>query len=365
MIRALNLVNSMDLTQGGPPEVIRNLKKSLNKDKKIISVLCLDRLKISMILKLIFSRKARSKIFRFLSKYDIIHSHTIWSFKVALLTFFANSLGIKVIFSSHGYLDDWSMSHSVFKKKIFYILFLRKLFLRSNIFFSNIGEYKDSKKEFNFADKFVIPNGIDFNIFNKKQKKKFFHKKKIIYFGRIHEKKGIEILLKAIKKLPKNFFEKFSFEITGPGESDYTFKINKIIKDYNIDNYVTMLSPKKGKEKIDYLQDADVFVLPSYEEGDSIALKEAMSAYNAVIISEQCRLDLVEKENAGFIIKTEEESLKNALLKLNDHDLEIMANNSKKIIKKYFDNDYCAKRVLKIYEDLHTGSFLSKDWISD
>ena len=28
-----------------------------------------------------------------------------------------------------------------------------------------------------------------------------------------------------------------------------------------------MLLPKKGKEKIDYLQDADVFVLPSYEEG--------------------------------------------------------------------------------------------------
>ena len=34
MLRALNLVYSMDLTQGGPPEVIRNLKKSLNKEKK-------------------------------------------------------------------------------------------------------------------------------------------------------------------------------------------------------------------------------------------------------------------------------------------------------------------------------------------
>ncbi len=196
-------------------------------------------------------------------------------------------------------------------------------------------------------------------------KKKFLKKKKIIYFGRIHEKKGIEILLKAIKELPKNYFEKYSFEITGPGETDYTSKINEMIKDYNIENYVKMLSPKKGKEKIDYLQDADVFVLPSYEEGDSIALKEAMSAKNAVIISEQCRLDLVEKENAGFIIRTEKESLKSALLKLNDHDLKIMGDNSKNIIKKYFDNDYCAKRVLKIYEDIHTGSFLSKDWISN
>ncbi len=365
MIRALNLVNSMDLTQGGPPEVIRNLKKSLNQDKKIISVLCLSRLKFSMILKFIFLTKARSKFFKFLSKYDIVHAHTIWSFRVALLTLFANSLGIKVIFSSHGYLDDWSMSHSVLKKKIFYILILKKLFLRSNIFFSNIGEYQDSKKKFSYADKFVIPNGINLNTFNQNQKKKNFHKKKIVYFGRIHEKKGIEILLKAIKELPTNYFKTYCFEITGPGEPDYTFKINKMIKDFAIDNYVTMLSPKKGKEKIDYLLNADVFVLPSYEEGDSIALKEAMSANNAVIISEQCRLDLVEKENAGFIIKTDKESLKNALLKLNDHDLDMMANNSRNIIKKYFDNNYCAERVLKIYEDIHTGSFLSKDWISD
>ena len=80
MIRALNLVNSMDLKEGGPPEVIRNLKKSLNKDqKKIISVMCLDRLKISMILKLIFFKKARSKFFKFLNKYDIVHAHSIWS----------------------------------------------------------------------------------------------------------------------------------------------------------------------------------------------------------------------------------------------------------------------------------------------
>ena len=32
-----------------------------------------------------------------------------------------------------------------------------------------------------------------------------------------------------------------------------------------------------------------------------------------------------------------------------------MGNNSKNIITKYFDNDYCAKRVLKIYEDVHAA----------
>ena len=58
-------------------------------------------------------------------------------------------------------------------------------------------------------------------------------------------KKGIEILLEAIKELPNNYFEKYTFEITGPGEANYTSKINKMIKDYSIENYVKMLLPKK------------------------------------------------------------------------------------------------------------------------
>ncbi len=39
-MKVLNLIESMDLTQGGPPEVIRNLKKSLNKEKK--NNLCIE-----------------------------------------------------------------------------------------------------------------------------------------------------------------------------------------------------------------------------------------------------------------------------------------------------------------------------------
>ena len=57
---------------------------------------------------------------------------------------------------------------------------------------------------------------------------------------------------------------------------------------------------------------------------------------------------MVEKENAGFRTKTEKESLENALLKLNDCDLDMMADNSKNIIKTYFDNDHCAERVLNL-----------------
>ena len=363
MIRVLNIVNSMDLKQGGPPEVIRNLKKRINKQNKIISVLSTNRISVIQFLKIIISNKARLKLLNFLDKFDIVHCHSIWSPKIAILANYSISLGIKVVFSSHGYLDDWSLKHSVIKKKIYSILILNSLIKKSKIFFSNIGEFNDSSKKFSFGDVFVIPNGIDNSLFKNTKSNEINKKKKIIFFGRIHEKKGIEILLQAINEMPEKFFEKFYLEITGPGETQYINKIKKMIKIFKIEDCVSIQPPKTGKNKIIYLQSSDIFILPSYEEGDSIALKEAMSAGNAVIISEQCRLNLVEDENAGIIVKTDKNSIKQALNKIKDFNLVEMGENSKKIMHKYFENDFCSDRVLKIYEDIHTGSINSKDWI--
>ena len=363
MIRVLNIVNSMDLKQGGPPEVIRNLKKRINKQNKIISVLSTNRISVIQFLKIIFSNKARLKLLNFLDKFDIVHCHSIWSPKIAILANYSISLGIKVIFSSHGYLDDWSLKHSVIKKKIYSVLIMNSLIKKSKIFFSNIGEFNDSSKKFSFGDVFVIPNGIDNSLFKITKSNEINKKKKIIFFGRIHEKKGIEILLQAINEMPEEFFEKFYLEITGPGETQYINKIKKMIKIFKIEDSVSIQPPKTGKNKIIYLQSSDIFILPSYEEGDSIALKEAMSAGNAVIISEQCRLNLVEDENAGIIVKTDKNSIKQALNKIKDFNLVEMGENSKKIMHKYFENDFCSDRVLKIYEDIYTGSMNSKDWI--
>ena len=70
------------------------------------------------------------------------------------------------------------MKKSILKKKIFYNFILKKSFLRSNIFFSNIGEYRDSKTKFSYANKFVIPNGINSLFYERNYIKKNSSKKK-------------------------------------------------------------------------------------------------------------------------------------------------------------------------------------------
>ena len=234
-------------------------------------------------------------------------------------------------------------------------------------FFSTLDEYREAKKNINFPDFFVIPNGSDLTKFKIEREENIKERKikRIVYFGRIHKKKGIEILLKSIKAMPKSFFLNFNFEITGPGEDDYIKKIKNLIKEYSLNNIVSLLPPKRREEKINYLKNIDVFILPSYEEGDSIALKEAMSLGIPVLISKQCRMNIVENQNAGFIIKTEIQSLIESLNKLQNCNLRKMGLNARNIIENKFDNEKCSQRLLKIYEDLYTGSHNSLDWVRE
>ena len=159
------------------------------------------------------------------------------------------------------------------------------------------------------------------------------------------------------------FFENYSFEICGPGEKKYVnFIRDKIYKD-KLNDRLKLADFVDRDKKIDYLSKASIFVLPSYEEGDSIALKEALSMSIPVIISKQCRLDIVEDYNSGIVIDLNVENLSNALIEITKKDLFSMGVGARKLIEEKYNNDYCAKRVVDIYKDIKCGSKFSKDWI--
>ena len=163
--------------------------------------------------------------------------------------------------------------------------------------------------------------------------------------------------------MPGKFFENYFFEIVGPGEYEYIEKIKTIIeKNFHSEN-VKLMDPKTREDKIEYLKTADIFILPSYEEGDSIALKEVMALGIPVIISKQCRMPLVQEKGAGEIIETTVDSIKKSLIGLESWDLNEMGLRGRNLIETHFDNKICSQRLFRVYEDIYTGSHNSPDWI--
>ena len=358
----------MDLKLGGPPEVLRNQISHINSKKKIIYVLKVKLLSYFYLFKILFIKSYRLKFYRFLKKIDIIHFHEIWSLRIIIIIYLANKLLIKHFFVGHGYLDEWSLKQKLFKKLLFAFIFLKPAISSSSAFFcSTKKEYVDIKKNFKINNTFIIPNGINFDQFKKRnlEHKKIKKIKKILFFGRIHEKKGLKILIEAVKDLPQSYFDNFLFEITGPGSIKENIKLKKLIKKYSLEKKVLLNPPILRKDKVEYLKKFDIFVLPSYEEGDSIALKEALASYLPVIISKQCRLNIVEEYKAGIEIETNKKSLLNALMRLKDLDLIKMGYNARKLIEDKYDNKVCSQRLLNVYTDLINTTKNSEDWVQD
>ncbi len=364
-MKILSVIKTLELSHGGPPEVLRNQINEINIQQKKISVLKLNSLSFFYLFKCFFLNSYRIKIYNLLKKFDIIHFHEIWSLKVILIVFFANKLLIKHFCVGHGYLDTWSINQGYFKKKLFIKFFLQSAFNSACAsFFSTKSEFLEAKRNLKIFNPFIIPNGLSLEKF-KERELKFKKNKKILFFGRIHEKKGLELLIEVIKELPEEFFEDFSFEITGPGKEKDVNNLKSLIQKNHLSHKVKYNLPIKGNDKIKYLQNHDVFILPSFEEGDSIALKEALGSYLPVVISSQCRLDIVEEYNAGIVVTTDKKSLYDGLIKLRSMDLLKMGNQARKIIIEGFNNKDCSQRLNHIYLDIFNSQKTSKDWIRE
>lgn len=363
-MKVLSVIQTFESSHGGPPQVLKNQIRIINKKKKIIKIFKTSSLTFTYLLKCYLFKSKRLKIYNFLKKFDIIHFHEMWSLKIIFIVYFANKLLIKHFFVGHGYLDKWSIKQKYFKKKLFIYFFLQPAYFSAKAsFFSTLDELIEAKKSIRIHNPFIIPNGVSLDEFNER-KLEIKKKKKILFFGRIHKKKGLDLLVKTIKKLPEDYFEEFSFQITGPGLKSDIKNLKNLINKLSLDKKVSYDPPIYGSKKVEYLKSHDIFILPSFEEGDSIALKEALSSYLPVIISKQCRLDIVEKNNAGLVIETNEESLYQALIKIRSMNIIEMGYQARKLIEEKYNNEQCSKSLLSIYKDIYNETQYSKEWYS-
>lgn len=99
------------------------------------------------------------------------------------------------------------------------------------------------------------------------------HEVKIVFLGLINEKKGIYDLLRVMKKVCEENGST-RLVIGGVGE---VLRLHNEITELGITGYIDYLGWLKPEERDNLLSTADIFVLPSYEEGMPMAILEAMS----------------------------------------------------------------------------------------
>jgi len=127
----------------------------------------------------------------------------------------------------------------------------------------------------------------------------------ILYLGRIHEKKGIELLLNAFKNIVTEH-KNVKIVIVGSGEESYVKKIKNLVKDLHLNEQAILAGLVSEEEKLELLKNAKIFALTSNSDIHPRAVQEALAMGTPVLITDVCDYPEVEEYNAGRIVSINE-----------------------------------------------------------
>jgi len=266
-------------------------------------------------------------------------------------TSLAKFLGYKVFWVEHLSIRPWLLK-SFFKKR-----YLQKsgevykIIVISNLIKKELMEDLDIPKE----KIETIYDGVDLDEFhafdekvieNEKKKYGFFRGSKIIgYVGRLHEEKGLNILIDAFYQLSRRFDHLY---LLLAGDGPERKKLERQVTHLDLEKKVLFLGYKEDIPL--FLNLIDVFVLPSItRESFGIVLIEAMACSKVVIASNLGGIpEIINNGVDGFLFNPgNEKELADLLSKaLSDEKMvkEVEEKAFKKV-KKYFSVDVMINKM--------------------
>lgn len=314
----------------------------------------------------IFSLRMLLELLRCAKDYDIFYVLPLWDFP-ALAGYVAARIHHKpYIICLQGTLYREAIDIKSKNKKLIYYKLVARQYIKNA---TAVRYLTEDEKEyvintFGLKNKaFVVPNGIDISLYRELPPKGLFVKKNpilknkryILFLGRIHPIKGLNVLMEAFKRLSK-LYNDLMLVVAGPEDySGYGTHLKNILGSAELSEKVLFVGKLFGEEKISVCLDAEIFVLPSYSEGLPVAMLEAMACGLPVIASKKIRINKILKENrAAIVTDINPDSLFSAVQSLlADEQLrKEIGENGRRLVEKYYDIDKMAEALTEVFKEL-------------
>ena len=206
------------------------------------------------------------------------------------------------------------------------------------------------------AIRYGIQNYKFKNISKLKQKinKKFnniLNKDYILFIGRIHPKKGCDILLSSLDKInvPNNYyfvFVGFSYD------TKYEEKILLKIKSSKYSKKIITLPFQDRENKFAFIKYSKSTILPSNGENFGISVVESLMMGKIPILTDKVGVSkIIKKNNAGIICKNNSNSIASAIDNFFSLKKNII-NNYEKNALKCFTNNFSMSTTINDLEKL-------------
>lgn len=393
-MKILRVIPSMDPTQGGPCQGIRNsipaLLKFNGEHNEVVTLDAVDKgyqiqdnFKIHKVGQRTGPWQYHKDLIPWLLAnvldYNVVVIHGLWSYhswavhKAIQKLKKQNKKVPKTVVMPHGMLDPYfqkakSRKLKALRNELYWRFFESKVVNKADALFFTCEEElllaRTTFKGYYPKQEINVGYGIQAPPSKSANTKEVFkglvpqwdEKPYFLFLSRIHSKKGVDLLLKAYNALLQTNPDVPQLMIAGPGmDTTYGDELRNLVEAKDKIIFTGML---KGEAKWAAFYEAEMFILPSHQENFGIAVVEALACKLPVLISNKVNIWREIKNGGGGLVA--EDSLQGTQSMLREWNLfsdsqkQQYSENAFKVYEKNYTVNAAAKELQKAFELLVT-----------
>ena len=297
-------------------------------------------------------------LFRHVTDYDIVHGMSVFNFPAYIYCEACRWRDVPYIIHPQGMFEPWAMSNKGWKKRIYFRWLKKPQLQRANVIHCLTRHEAESIAALGVTTpKVIVPNGINFESMINGDANAFLlrypelaNKTRLLFLHRVDPKKGLDILAKSFARL-RNRFPNTHLIISGPDPTGYWSTASRFFESAGCAAAVTYTGIVTGQDKADALAAADIFVAPSYSEGFSMSVLEAMAAGLPSVITTGCNFPEVAEAKVALEVPIDATAFAEALASLIENlpAAREMGQRARTFIFQNYTWDQAARKTHEVY----------------
>ena len=313
-----------------------------------------------------YSRALRKACQEQVKNFNILHLTSLWWYPSIAAGNAARKHEIPYVISTTGGLIEYSLMQKHLKKRLYLALIEKRNFQHAAaIRYTAELERKQSADYKISAPSFIVPNGISAkefdNFLEKSQMRKDLgiplESQVVLYLGRLHARKGLDFLIKAIA-IVKDRMPDILLVLAGPDDGHEAL-LKNLARQLRVESKVLFKGYISPEKRTSLLRMSDICALVTHPgENFGNAAVEAMLAGVPVLVSDNvgiCRE--VAEDEAGRVVPLEVGAIAGAIEQMlaNPEGLRAMGEAAAASARRRYDLDIVARQMATAYEDILTG----------
>jgi glycosyltransferase involved in cell wall biosynthesis len=296
---------------------------------------------------------------------EVVHMHGLWQGHTRRGARTARRARVPYLITAHGMAEPWALRHKYWKKKVYTALVEGKNLRHASCLHAlsrpEISHLRALAPRSPIA---FVPNGVDLRPFEALPDRSMLEaefpelagKFLLLFFGRLHVKKGLDLLAQALASLSADFPD---LHVLMAGNDDGALSpfLERLAAD-GLESRVTWVGHVSGDRAREVWGAADAFILPSYSEGFSMAILEALASRLPSVITTACHFPELADASGAIVVRPTADDVTQGLRDLLERSPEQrteLARNGRALVERAYTWDQQAHRLAALYRWLAEG----------